>query len=60
MFRFTPSPVSSAGLFWWTGYQGFSTRGCILDPKVSKWYDKRFPPLALYQCASSPSYGDFD
>ncbi|WAR62874.1 hypothetical protein PtB15_15B462 [Puccinia triticina] len=48
MFRFTPSPVSSAGIFWWTGYQGFSTRGCVLDPEVERWWDARFPPLALY------------
>jgi len=48
MFRFTPSPVSSAGIFWWTGYQGFSTRGCVLDPEVERWWDSRFPPLALY------------
>lgn len=48
MFRFTPSPVSSAGIFWWTGYQGFSTRGCVLDPEVERWWDDRFPPLALY------------
>jgi hypothetical protein len=34
MFRFTPSPVSSAGIFWWTGLGGFSTRGCVLDPTV--------------------------
>ncbi|MBW0463801.1 hypothetical protein O181_003516 [Austropuccinia psidii MF-1] len=48
MFRFTPSPVSSAGIFWWTGYQGFSTRGCVLDPEVKRWWDDHFPPLALY------------
>lgn len=48
MFRFTPSPVSSASIFWWTGYQGFSTRGCVLDPEVEQWWDERFPPLALY------------
>ncbi|EFP80426.1 uncharacterized protein PGTG_06382 [Puccinia graminis f. sp. tritici CRL 75-36-700-3] len=48
MFRFTPSPVSSAGIFWWTGYQGFSTRGCVLDPEVERWWDSKFPPLALY------------
>lgn len=34
MFRFTPSPVSSAGIFWWTGKNGFSSRGCVLDDKV--------------------------
>lgn len=47
-FRFTPSPVSSASIFWWTGYNGFSTRGCVLDPHVNKWYDRRFPPLSLH------------
>lgn len=30
MFRFTPAPVSSASIFWWTGFNGFSTRGCVL------------------------------
>lgn len=48
MFRFTPSPVSSASIFWWTGFGGFSTRGCVLDPTVPKWYDKRFPPLSIH------------
>ncbi|KDE09117.1 hypothetical protein MVLG_00832 [Microbotryum lychnidis-dioicae p1A1 Lamole] len=48
MFRFTPSPVSSASIFWWTGYGGFSTRGCVLDPNVDKWFDHRFPPLAIH------------
>ena len=52
MFRFTPSPVSSASVFWWTGLNGFSTRGAILDPTVARWFDKRFPPLALYQCVA--------
>ncbi|KAI5475682.1 ab-hydrolase associated lipase [Pseudohyphozyma bogoriensis] len=47
-FRFTPSPVSSASIFWWTGYGGFSTRGCVLDTTVDKWYDRRFPPLAIH------------
>ncbi|KAK4057824.1 hypothetical protein OIO90_001043 [Microbotryomycetes sp. JL221] len=47
-FRFTPSPVSSASIFWWTGYGGFSTRGCVLDPAVPKWFDHRFPPLAIH------------
>ncbi|GAA5927302.1 uncharacterized protein JCM15063_005858 [Sporobolomyces koalae] len=48
MFRFTPSPVSSASIFWWTGYNGFSTRGCVLDPNAEKWFDKRFPPLSIH------------
>ncbi|GAA5865977.1 hypothetical protein JCM3774_005546 [Rhodotorula dairenensis] len=47
-FCFMPSPVSSASVFWWTGYAGFSTRGCILDPAADKWFDKRFPPLVLH------------
>nr|CRX79276.1 hypothetical protein ls5931a1_00077 [Leucosporidium scottii] len=47
-FRFTPSPVSSASIFWWTGYGGFSTRGCVLDPTVEKWWDARFPPLSIH------------
>lgn len=47
-FCFMPSPVSSASVFWWTGYAGFSTRGCILDPTAAKWFDKRFPPLVLH------------
>jgi len=48
MFRFTPSPVPSAGIFWWTGLDGFSSRGCVLNEQVERWYDERFPPLALY------------
>ncbi|GAA5892412.1 uncharacterized protein JCM6883_007347 [Sporobolomyces salmoneus] len=48
MFRFTPSPVSSASIFWWTGYNGFSTRGCVLDPNAEKWFDSRFPPLSIH------------
>jgi lysosomal acid lipase/cholesteryl ester hydrolase len=47
-FRFTPTQVSSAGIFWWTGYEGFSTRGCVLDPEVEKWWDQKFPPLSMY------------
>ncbi|ORY78857.1 Alpha/Beta hydrolase protein [Leucosporidium creatinivorum] len=47
-FRFTPSPVSSASIFWWTGYGGFSTRGCVLDPTVERWWDARFPPLSIH------------
>jgi lysosomal acid lipase/cholesteryl ester hydrolase len=49
MFRFTPSPVPSAGIFWWTGLNGFSFRGCVLNEEVERWYEKSFPPLALYQ-----------
>ncbi|KPV72130.1 uncharacterized protein RHOBADRAFT_39581 [Rhodotorula graminis WP1] len=48
MFCFMPSPVSSASIFWWTGYAGFSTRGCVLDDTADKWFDKRFPPLAIH------------
>ncbi|GAA6039115.1 hypothetical protein JCM8097_005333 [Rhodosporidiobolus ruineniae] len=47
-FCFMPSPVSSASIFWWTGYNGFSTRGCVLDTSADKWFDKRFPPLAIH------------
>ncbi|GAA5953078.1 hypothetical protein JCM10213_002630 [Rhodosporidiobolus nylandii] len=47
-FCFMPSPVSSASIFWWTGYNGFSTRGCVLDTTADKWFDKRFPPLAIH------------
>ncbi|CEH15442.1 lipid particle protein [Ceraceosorus bombacis] len=48
MFRFTPQPVSSASIYWWAGKGGFASRGCTLDPTSGKWYDKRFPPLAIY------------
>ncbi|GJN89599.1 hypothetical protein Rhopal_002586-T1 [Rhodotorula paludigena] len=48
MFCFMPSPVSSASIFWWTGLAGFSTRGCVLDTRADKWWDKRFPPLAIH------------
>ncbi|GAA5985313.1 hypothetical protein JCM11641_005390 [Rhodosporidiobolus odoratus] len=47
-FCFMPSPVSSASIFWWTGYNGFSTRGCVLDTSADKWFDERFPPLAIH------------
>ncbi|KAK0546871.1 hypothetical protein OC846_005082 [Tilletia horrida] len=48
MFRFTPQPVSSASIFWWAGKDGFATRGCTMDPNAPRWYDDRFPPLAIY------------
>ncbi|CAO1613999.1 unnamed protein product [Jaminaea pallidilutea] len=48
MFRFTPQPVSSTSIYWWTGKGGFSSRGCILDPGSDKWWDQRFPPLSIY------------
>lgn len=48
MFRFTPQPVSSASIYWWAGKDGFASRGCVLDPAADKWWDSRFPPLAIY------------
>jgi len=47
-FRFTPTPVSSASIFWWCGKGGFAQRRCILDPSMPKWFDRRFPPVAIY------------
>jgi len=47
-FRFTPTPVSSAALFWWTGKGGFASRGCSLDPTLSPWFNSSFPPLFVY------------
>ena len=46
-FRFTPSPVSSAGVFWWAGAGGFASRGCIMDPYKERWFDERMPPVSL-------------
>lgn len=48
MFRFTPQPVSSTSIYWWAGKDGFASRGCILDPRAEKWWDRRFPPLSIY------------
>ncbi|EIW73046.1 hypothetical protein TREMEDRAFT_42161 [Tremella mesenterica DSM 1558] len=48
MFRFTPTPVSSASIFWWCGKGGFADRKCTLDDTLDRWFDDRFPPLALY------------
>jgi hypothetical protein len=48
MFRFTPSPVSSASIFWWAGKGGFASRKCLFDVNLDKWFDERFPPLAIY------------
>lgn len=48
MFRFTPQPVSSASIYWWAGKDGFASRGCVLDPRAERWWDKRFPPLSIY------------
>lgn len=48
MFRFTPTPVSSASIFWWCGKGGFADRKCTLDDSLDRWYDERFPPLSIY------------
>ena len=48
MFRFTPTPVSSASIFWWCGKGGFADRKCTLDDTLERWYDDRFPPLSIY------------
>ncbi|KIR42317.1 lipid particle protein [Cryptococcus deuterogattii 99/473] len=48
MFRFTPTPVSSASIFWWCGKGGFADRKCTLDDSLPRWFDKRFPPLSIY------------
>ncbi|BEI82820.1 hypothetical protein CcaverHIS002_0306880 [Cutaneotrichosporon cavernicola] len=48
MFRFTPTPVSSASIFWWCGKGGFADRKCTLDDSLERWYDERFPPLSIY------------
>jgi pimeloyl-ACP methyl ester carboxylesterase len=48
MFRFTPTPVSSASIFWWCGKGGFADRQCTLDDSLDRWYDDRFPPLSIY------------
>lgn len=48
MFRFTPTPVSSASIFWWCGSGGFAHRGCTMDDSLDHWFDKRFPPLSIY------------
>jgi len=49
VFRFTPTPVSSASMFWWCGASSFAARQCILDPSLPRWFDPpTFPPLALY------------
>ncbi|KAG9012297.1 hypothetical protein FRB94_006328 [Tulasnella sp. JGI-2019a] len=47
-FRFTPTPVSSASLFWWCGKDGWAQRGCSLDTTLPKWFDSRCPPLSIY------------
>lgn len=48
MFRFTPSPVSSAGIFWWCGKGGFADRQCTMDVNMPTWWDEHFPPLSIY------------
>lgn len=48
MFRFTPTPVSSASVFWWCGKGGFAHRKCTLDDSLDRWFDDRFPPLSIY------------
>lgn len=48
MFRFTPTPVSSASIFWWCGKGGFADRKCTMDDSLDRWYDERFPPLSIY------------
>lgn len=48
MFRFTPTPVSSASVFWWCGKGGFAHRKCCLDDSLDRWFDDRFPPLSIY------------
>lgn len=48
MFRFTPTPVSSASIFWWCGKGGFADRKCTLDDTLDRWFDNRFPPLSIY------------
>jgi len=47
-FRFTPTPVSSSLLFWWSGKGGWTQQKCALDTSMSQWFDSRFPPLAMY------------
>jgi len=48
IFRFTPTPVSSASIFWWCGKGGFAERKCILDTSQPSWFDSSFPPLSIY------------
>lgn len=48
MFRFTPTQVSSASIFWWCGKGGFADRKCTLDDSLDQWYDERFPPVSIY------------
>jgi lysosomal acid lipase/cholesteryl ester hydrolase len=48
MFRFTPTPVSSASIFWWCGEGGFADRQCTMDVDLPRWWDEHFPPLSIY------------
>jgi len=49
IFRFTPTPVSSASIFWWCGANGFVHGKCTMDTTVPQWFDPElFPPLAIY------------
>lgn len=48
MFRFTPTPVSSASIFWWCGKGGFADRKCTLDDSLDQWFDINFPPLSIF------------
>lgn len=48
MFRFTPTPVSSASIFWWCGAGGFAARKCTMDVTLPKWWEDGFPPLSLF------------
>ncbi|KAL5508596.1 hypothetical protein ACEPAH_6215 [Sanghuangporus vaninii] len=48
IFRFTPTPVSSASIFWWCGKGGFAQRKCTMDDSLPQWFDQQFPPLSIY------------
>ncbi|KIM84051.1 hypothetical protein PILCRDRAFT_6891 [Piloderma croceum F 1598] len=49
VFRFTPTPVSSASIFWFCGANGFAQRQCIMDTSLPQWFNPtQFPPLAVY------------
>ncbi|KZO94823.1 alpha/beta-hydrolase, partial [Calocera viscosa TUFC12733] len=48
MFRFTPTPVSSASIFWWCGKGGFADRKCTMNELLDRWWDARFPPLSIF------------
>ncbi|EJD00800.1 alpha/beta-hydrolase [Fomitiporia mediterranea MF3/22] len=49
VFRFMPTHVSSASIFWWCGKGGFAQRKCTMDESLPRWFnDENFPPLAIY------------